>query len=78
MPDLQVAATMNVHDLRRAVSHWVLRVIVGSSRIMMFPRTYPLHVDWLDIWYWEIFATVTKFLDRLKQNREDVIFFWRW
>ena len=44
----------------------------------MLPRTYPLHVDWLDIWNWEIFATVAKFLDRLKQNREDVIFFWRW
>ena len=78
MPDLQVGATMNIHDLRRAVSHLVLTLIVGSSRIMMLPGTYPLNVDWFDIWHWKIFAIVAKFLDRLKQNREDVIFFWRW
>ena len=78
MPDLQVCATMNVHDLRGAVSRWVLTLSVRLYRIMIFPWTYPLHVDWFDIWHWKIFATVAKVFDRLKQNREDVIFFWRW
>ena len=78
MSDLQVCATMNVHDLRRAVSHWVLTMFVGSSRIKMLPRTYPFHLDGYNIWYWETLATVTKILDRLKQNRENVVFFWRW
>ena len=67
MPDLQVGAPMNIHDLRGAVSH-----------LVMLPGTYPLHVDWFDIWHRKIFAAVAKFFDRLKQNREDVIFFWRW
>ena len=46
--------------------------------ITVLASAYPLHVDWIDTWYWEVLAAIAKFLNGLKQDGEDVIFFWCW
>lgn len=46
--------------------------------ITVLARAYPLHVDWLDIRYWEVLAAIPKFLDGLEQDGKNVIFFWCW
>ena len=61
MLNSQVATAMDIHDLRQAI-------LVEKSTVMILPRAYPLHVDWLDIWYWKVFAAIAKVLDGLKQD----------